>query len=177
MKTRKRRQDPDAEYNFWQPATDMMSALVYVLLLIIALLGLYLLSDYTGLEEPSSSSEEAASSGWHDDDYDGWHDGGADDDPGDGDGRYDQQIIQTGGGGGGGYDEDGVKAAVFAELIDEETERRIQEAGVRFELYRTDTAHLINGSLQTLNTYYPEKISYREYETTGEGTFYLPEKI
>lgn len=178
MKTRKRRQDPDAEYNFWQPATDMMSALVYVLLLIIALLGLYLLSDYTGLEEPSSSSEEAVSSGWHDDDYDGWHDGGADDDPGDGDGRYDQQIIQTGGGGGGGgYDEDGVKAAVFAELIDEETERRIQEAGVRFELYRTDTAHLINGSLQTLNTYYPEKISYREYETTGEGTFYLPEKI
>lgn len=178
MKTRKRRQDPDAEYNFWQPATDMMSALVYVLLLIIALLGLYLLSDYTGLEEPSSSSEEAASSGWHDDDYDGWHDGGADDDPGDGDGdgRYDQQIIQTGGGGGG-YDEDGVKAAVFAELIDEETERRIQEAGVRFELYRTDTDHLINGSLQTLNTYYPEKISYREYETTGEGTFYLPEKI
>lgn len=178
MKTRKRRQDPDAEYNFWQPATDMMSALVYVLLLIIALLGLYLLSDYTGLEEPSSSSEEAASSGWHDDDYDGWHDGGADDDPGDGDGdgRYDQQIIQTGGGGGG-YDEDGVKAAVFAELIDEDTERRIQEAGVRFELYRTDTAHLINGSLQTLNTYYPEKISYREYETTGEGTFYLPEKI
>lgn len=177
MKTRKRRQDPDAEYNFWQPATDMMSALVYVLLLIIALLGLYLLSDYAGLEEPSSSSEEAASSGWHDDDYDGWHDGGADDDPGDGDGRYDQQIIQTSGGGGGGYDEDGVKAAVFAELIDEETERRIQEAGVRFELYRTDTAHLINGSLQTLNTYYPEKISYREYETTGEGTFYLPEKI
>lgn len=178
MKTRKRRQDPDAEYNFWQPATDMMSALVYVLLLIIALLGLYLLSDYTGLEEPSSSSEEAASSGWHDDDYDGWHDGGADDDPGDGDGdgRYDQQIIQTGGGGGG-YDEDGVKAAVFAELIDGETERRIQEAGVRFELYRTDTAHLINGSLQTLNTYYPEKISYREYETTEEGTFYLPEKI
>lgn len=66
---------------------------------------------------------------------------------------------------------------MFAELIDEETERRIQEAGVRFELYRTDTAHLINGSLQTLNTYYPEKISYREYETTGEGTFYLPEKI
>lgn len=178
MKTRKRRQNPDAEYNFWQSATDMMSALVYVLLLIIALLGLYLLSNYTGLEEPSSSSEEAASSGWHDDDYDGWHNGGADDDPGDGDGdgRYDQQIIQTGGGGGG-YDEDGVKAAVFAELIDEETERRIQEAGVRFELYRTDTAHLINGSLQTLNTYYPEKISYREYETTGEGTFYLPEKI
>ena len=175
MKTRKRRQDPDAEYNFWQPATDMMSALVYVLLLIIALLGLYLLSDYTGLEEPSSSSEEAASSGWHDDDYDGWHDGGADDDPGDGDGRYDQQIIQTGGGGG--YGEDGIKTAVFVEVVDDETERRIPEAGVTFELYRTDTTHLQNGSLQTLNTYYPEKINYRDYETTEEGVFYLPEKI
>ena len=40
MKARKRRQDPDAEYNFWQPATDMMSALVFVLVLVIALLGL-----------------------------------------------------------------------------------------------------------------------------------------
>lgn len=68
MKARKRRQDPDAEYNFWQPATDMMSALVFVLVLVIALLGLYLLSDYTGYEEPSSSSEEAASSGWNNSD-------------------------------------------------------------------------------------------------------------
>ena len=53
MKTRKRRQDPDAEYNFWQPATDMMSALVYVLLLIIALLGLYPVS-YTHLTLPTT---------------------------------------------------------------------------------------------------------------------------
>ena len=73
MKARKRRQDPDAEYNFWQPATDMMSALVFVLVLVIALLGLYLLSDYTGYEEPSSSSEEAASSGWNNSDPGGWY--------------------------------------------------------------------------------------------------------
>ena len=33
------------------------------------------------------------------------------------------------------------------------------------------------GALQILNTYYPEKISYREYETTEEGVFYLLEKI
>ncbi len=180
MKARKRRQDPDAEYNFWQPATDMMSALVFVLVLVIALLGLYLLSDYTGYEEPSSSSEEAASSGWNNSDPGGWYyDGGTGDGDGDGtgdgNGQYDQQIIQTGGGGG--YGEDGIKTAVFVELIDDETERRIPEAGVRFELYRTDTTHLMNGSLQTLNTYYPEKINYREYETTEEGTFYLPEKI
>lgn len=138
----------------------MMSALVFVLVLVIALLGLYLLSDYTGYEEPSSSSEEAASSGWNNSDPGGWYyDGGTGDGDGDGtgdgNGQYDQQIIQTGGGGG--YGEDGIKTAVFVELIDDETERRIPEAGVRFELYRTDTTHLMNGSLQTLNTYYPEK--------------------
>ena len=180
MSTRKRRNEPENEYNFWQPATDMMSGLVFVLILIIALLGLYLLSDYTGYEEAPSSSEEAASSHVDDDDHGSWYhddlhgtgDGNSD---GSGDGKYDQQIIQSGGGGG--YGEDGIKTAVFVELIDDETERRIQEQGVRFELYRTDTTHLQNGTLQTLNTYYPEKINYREYETTEEGVFYLPEKI
>ena len=181
MSTRKRRNEPENEYNFWQPATDMMSGLVFVLILIIALLGLYLLSDYTGYEEAPSSSEQAASSqvddddgrgSWYHDDQHGTGDGNGD---GDGDGKYDQQIIQSGGGGG--YGEDGIKTAVFVELIDDETERRIQEQGVRFELYRTDTTHLQNGTLQTLNTYYPEKINYREYETTEEGVFYLPEKI
>ena len=179
MSTRKRRNEPENEYNFWQPATDMMSGLVFVLILIIALLGLYLLSDYTGYEEAPSSSEEAASSHVDDDDHGSWYhddlhgtgDGNGD---GSGDGKYDQQIIQSGGGG---YGEDGIKTAVFVELIDDETERRIQEQGVRFELYRTDTTHLQNGTLQTLNTYYPEKINYREYETTEEGVFYLPEKI
>ena len=154
----------------------MMSALVFVLVLIIALLGLYLLSDYTGYEEATSSSEEAASSEVNDDDGRGswYHDDQYGTGDGNGDGRYDQQVIQTGGGG---YGEDGIKTAVFVELIDDETEPRIQEQGVRFELYRTDTTHLQNGTLQTLNTYYPEKINYREYETTEEGVFYLPEKI
>ena len=174
---KKRRNEPESEYNFWQPATDMMSGLVFVLILIIALLGLYLLSDYTGYEEAPSSSEEAASSEVNDDDGRGswYHDDRHGTGDGNGDGKYDQQIIQTGGGGG--YGEDGIKTAVFVELIDDETERRIQEQGVRFELYRTDTTHLQNGTLQTLNTYYPEKINYREYETTEEGVFYLPEKI
>lgn len=174
---KKRRNEPENEYNFWQPATDMMSALAFVLILIIALLGLYLLSDYTGYEEATSSSEEAASSEANDDDGRGswYHDDQYGTGDGNGDGRYDKQIIQNGGGGG--YGEDGIKTAVFVELIDDETERRIQEQGVRFELYRTDTTHLQNGTLQTLNTYYPEKINYREYETTEEGVFYLPEKI
>ena len=49
MRPRKRR--GDSRYNFWQPATDMMSGLVFVLILVIALLGLYILSDYTGYLE------------------------------------------------------------------------------------------------------------------------------
>ena len=155
---KRHRQKPNEEYNFWQPATDMMSGLVFVLVLIIALLGLYLLSDYTGYEEASSVSSEGPSSsgtGWNNNDPGGWYyDGGIGDGDGDGNGQFDQQIIQTGGGGG--YGEDGIKTAVFVEVVDDETERRIPEAGVTFELYRTDTTHLQNGSLQTLNTYYPE---------------------
>ena len=176
---KRHRQKPNEEYNFWQPATDMMSGLVFVLVLIIALLGLYLLSDYTGYEEASSVSSEGPSSsgtGWNNNAPGGWYyDGGTGDGDGDGNGQFDQQIIQTGGGGG--YGEDGIKTAVFVEVVDDETERRIPEAGVTFELYRTDTTHLQNGRLQTLNTYYPEKINYRDYETTEEGVFYLPEKI
>ena len=83
---KRHRQKPNEEYNFWQPATDMMSGLVFVLVLIIALLGLYLLSDYTGYEEASSVSSEGPSSsgtGWNNNDPGGWYyDGGT----GDGDG-------------------------------------------------------------------------------------------
>ena len=37
---RRRRKDQNGEYNYWQPATDMMTGLVFVLMLIVALLGL-----------------------------------------------------------------------------------------------------------------------------------------
>ena len=119
MSTRKRRNEPENEYNFWQPATDMMSGLVFVLILIIALLGLYLLSDYTGYEEAPSSSEEAASSHVDDDDHGSWyhddlHGTGNGNGDGSGDGKYDQQIIQSGGGGG--YGEDGMTQQVPDEV-------------------------------------------------------------
>ena len=42
MKTKRKR--PNEELNFWQPATDMFSALVLILLLIILLLSLYLVN-------------------------------------------------------------------------------------------------------------------------------------
>lgn len=182
---KKRKQKQETEYSFWQPATDLMSSLAFILMLVIALLGLYILSDYTGYTEgyypaqETSAAEETTvqhegdgdGSWYHDDD----HGSGDGDGDGSGDGQYDEQIIQTGGGG---YSPDeGIKSAVFAELVDDETDRIIPEAGISFELYRTDTVNYQDGALQILNTYYPEKISYRDFETTEEGTFYLPEKI
>lgn len=181
---RRRRKDQNGEYNYWQPATDMMTGLVFVLMLIVALLGLYLLSDYTGykydetegVEETTAQETRPDDDGWSWKEYKG---NGDHEDVGDGAGDgggsgQEQPIIQTGGGG---YGDEGIKSAVFTELVDDETDRIIPDEGVRFELYRTDWG-LQNGmgALQILNTYYPEKISYREYETTEEGVFYLPEK-
>ena len=178
----KKNRQPASKFNFWQPATDMMSGLVFVLILVIALLCLYILHDYTGYEEYPASSYGASS--YYEDDWDGWDDdwgggwggwggGGGD---GDGDGDYDEEYIPTAGGGGM-YPDEGVKSAVYVELVDDETDRPIPEAGIRFELYRTDNTTLQEGTLQQLNTYYPEKITYREYATREDGTFYLPEKV
>ncbi len=55
---RRRRKDQNGEYNYWQPATDMMTGLVFVLMLIVALLGLYLLSDYTGYKYDETEGVE-----------------------------------------------------------------------------------------------------------------------
>lgn len=172
----KRNRQPASKFNFWQPATDMMSGLVFVLILVIALLCLYILHDYTGYEEYPSSSY-GASSYYEDDDWDSWDDdwggwGGGD---GDGDGEYDEEYIPTAGGGA--YPDEGIKSAVYVELVDDETDRPIPQEGICFELYRTDNTTLQEGSLQQLNTYYPEKITYREYATREDGTFYLPEKV
>lgn len=171
----------EGEFNFWQPATDMMTGLVFILMLIVALLCLYILGDYTGYQEESSSSVAS-----HIDDYEGWGWGwgwdwndytgyGNGNGNGYGTGRYDEQPIITAGGGGTG--EEGIKSAVYVELVDAETDRAIPEEGVTFELYRTDQTVLQNGSRQTLYTYYPEKISYDDFATTEDGTFYLPEKV
>ena len=59
----------------------------------------------------------------------------------------------------------------FVKQISEKITVLSQDAGVDFELYES------KGALQILNTYYPDKISYRKYETREDGTFYLPEKI
>lgn len=68
------------------------------------------------------------------------------------------------------------KAAVYATVVDAETGRAIRQEGITFELYEEQTAGA-GGSIRFLNTYYPVKTEYRDYSTTEEGVFYLPEKI
>lgn len=189
MKTKRKR--PSEELNFWQPATDMFSALVLILLLIILLLSLYLVN-IDDIDQPDSASPSSVSNsndgigavisrpdGGHQD-ADGDDGGGAGSTP-DGSsiadlpGGPDDNVAGGGGGGSGTGTGDGpdkgIKSAVFVVMVDAETERTIKEAGVQFELYGADN------SLQILNVYYPEKVSFRKYETTEAGTFYFPEKL
>ena len=195
MKPKKRR--PLDELNIWQPATDMFSALMLILLLVILLLALYLVyipeDERTGLNPDSgtgvsdgvgaviSRPDDTVAGGQLDDG--GGHDGGGYGSTPDGSSIADLPGGTTdhdGGGGGGGsgtgtgtgdWPDAGLKSAVFVVMVDAETDRTIKEQGVQFELYGADN------SLQILNVYYPEKISFRNYETTEAGTFYFPEKL
>ena len=193
MKMRRKRGFDDG-LNSWQPATDMFSGLVLILLLIILLLSLYLAHITEDNEiDPDPGSSVSVNS------YDGigavisrpettggnQNDGG-DDDGGEGDepegsseadlsgGTTDHDGGGTGNGSGTGTGvgpSRGMKSAVYVVMVDAETDRTIKEEGVQFELYGADN------SLQVLNVYYPDKVSFRSYETTEAGTFYLPEKL
>ena len=183
------KKEHNGDYNFWQPATDMMTGLVFVLMLIVAVLGLYILNAYTGYEDATVDkpyngttavkkyNDDQNTNQNNDDQNDDSHTSGGGsggDNQKDEEEQQEQQQIITSGGGGRGYGtgkDDGIKSAVFVELVDEETDQIIQDEGVDFELYES------KGALQILNTYYPDKISYRKYETREDGTFYLPEKI
>ena len=200
---KKKSKQPESELNYWQPASDMFSALLLILMLIILLLCLYL------VHIPDHDEVDP----WYGDDH-----GGAgvptptmtaqrDDDGGGGGGwspvpTFDIEPSPTptptptptvtptpdlpgsgggtGGGDGGGNgqgegpgdDPDlGRKSAVYVMLVDAETDRTVKEASVQFELYGDKHA------LQILNTYYPERVSFRFYETTEAGTYYFPEKL
>lgn len=194
------------EIDYWQSNTDLMSALVLVLLLIIMLLILYLMqipendqSDPQRGDSYNVDNEAGDNSG-----VSYYHPEGEGDDEGSGGGgqgegeedEEDEGESEGDGNGGGGsgtgigtdpeynYEyplptqsgEDWNKAAVFATVVDQETGRAIRVQGLTFELYEEQIKG-DGGALRFLNTYYPVKTEYRNYETTEEGVFYLPEKI
>lgn len=176
------------EVSYWQTIADALAALLMVVLLILMLLVLYIVrvpddelvdnfegDHYNGYLDPDAGAGDYGSR-----DYDSgqaryWEEG----DQEEGEGK--NRDVDGGGGGGGvptdpteetyGDGEGLDKAAVMVMVLDAETERTIKKAGIRFELY--DNREM----LQILNTYYPKKVEYRNFETTADGTFYLPEKL
>lgn len=159
--------------NYWQSTADMMSALLLILLLVVMLLLLYIIQiPEEELVDSYPGSYSTSAGSYEDDDWDGggaWGGGGG---GGDGDHEEEYEYPEPGGGGGGyGIGDGNGKTAVYVMVIDAETEATIKESGIRFELYTQD------GGLQLLNTYYPRRVEYREYQTTVEGVFFLPEKV
>ena len=164
----------NGEEGYWKSFTDIMAGLLLVILLILMLLLLYMSQMQT--EEHKYDYEfETRYDERDDDDADSRHDKDHD---------YDEPPADGGGGGEddpGESDNEGIyvdvghgKTAVFVTVVDEETKNVIKREGILFELYADRNA---SGGLCRLHTYYPEKIEYKQFKTTSEGTFYLPEKI
>lgn len=199
---KKKSKQPESELNYWQPASDMFSALLLILMLIILLLCLYLVhipdhdevDPWYGDDHGGAGVPTPTMTAQRDDDGGG---GGwspvptfdiipsptptptptptvtpTPDLPGSGGGSGGGDGGGNGQGEGPGDDPDlGRKSAVYVMLVDAETDRTVKEASVQFELYGDKHA------LQILNTYYPERVSFRFYETTEAGTYYFPEKL
>ena len=165
------------EINFWQSFTDILSAILLVIMLVSVLLILYLMQapeeQWTGYEQVTATPSPTFTPEFGDGDFD---DGGIWYTP-----TPEISVTPTvtvtptptptpfnpdGGGHGGGGDPYGDmgKAAVYAMIVDEETNRVIPKEGIVFELF--DLGHV----RQTLNTYYPERVWYHDFTTTEAGT-------
>lgn len=177
------------ENSYWQTIADALAALLLVVLLIMVLLVLYIVrvqpnenvdlyegDQFVGMTDPDPGAGDYGDHDYNSGEARYWKNG--DEEEGDGD-----DLDDDGGGGGsdggvGEFPEEGTdkgegsdKAAVYVMVMDAETQRTIKEAGIRFELY-TD-----RDALQLLNTYYPRKMEYRNFDTTADGVFFLPEKL
>lgn len=170
MKKRKKKEAQGID--FWQPTSDMMTAMFVMLLLIILLLMLYLMWVPDNQEIDPDKGDSYAQEEDNQDDRDDT--GNAEEEKEEKEQEDEREIVQNDAGGGkdgdGPKEDEGIKAAVYVKIVDEETNQLIPQKGVSFELYQKK-------KLLELNTYYPDKIAFQEFETTKQGVFYLPEKI
>lgn len=170
-----RKKAKSGEESYWKSFTDIMAGLLLVILLVLMLLLLYM----TQMNKEEHKYDYEYESSAVDEEDDKHHDA---------DELYDRPPEEGGGGGsGGGADDPGTtdnqgidndyghdKAAVFVTVVDEETGKVIKKQGILFNLYSNRTS---TGKPIVLNTYYPTKVAYKQFETTEEGSFFLPEKI
>lgn len=176
------------EISYWQSFTDILSAILLVVMLVMVLLILYLMQapeeQWTGYGDVTATPVMTPTPEFGDGDFDEGDDGG-------GGGWWHTPTPEVsptvtptptptptpfnpdggGWGGGGDHGEEEGKAAVYAMIVDGETNRVIPKAGIVFELFDSGNVR------QTLNTYYPERIWYVNFTTTELGNFYLPEKV
>lgn len=181
---RPKKKHNENEENFWISATDMMAGILTVVLLLL-LLFILLLNMSKNVDFTGNDDSNAADGGATPDHIEYARDNDDDDDD---DHEYYYDVSGGGSGGGGnneptqqptvstddGREEGRDKTAVFVTVVDADTGNTIKKSGIEFELYADKNGI---GGLQTLYTYYPNKIEYKKYETTNQGTFYLPEKI
>ena len=177
MKKFKTKHNDTEEY--WKSFTDIMAALLLIIVLIMALLFIYLTQLQSNDNYDGNGNHHWATVDSHTPTQSHYptmptnptypterrEDGG-----GHGETRVTEPPTEPPTEGG----EDIAKAAVYVTVVDEETGNAIKKAGITFELY-TDKDR--RSRMKKLNTYYPEKIEYSKYETTDNGTFFLPEKI
>lgn len=181
MKKHKRKYD---EVNYWESMADSMVGLLLFVLLILLLLIMYVVQipdddlgntyqQNTVVDDDGGNYDESDEDG---DTYNDDHDSGSDLDEGGGgtggagdtdDEKNKFEDPDPGAGNGEGSD----KAAVYVQVVDEETGVTIKKKGIEFELYGSGSA------LQVLSTYYPKKTDYKKYQTDESGVFYLPEKL
>ena len=169
----------NGEEDYWKSFTDIMAGLLLIVILLMALLFLYLTQMTPDPDVgPGTASADTPthpahatyhypsvpqhSTDYHDREEERNHGGGGSTTT-----TTMPQTIPTEGEG------EEAKAAVFITVVDEETGNAIKEEGITFELYKDIKRR---GGLKKLSTYYPEKIEYSNYETTENGTFFLPEK-
>ena len=182
---KKRNKRNVSEESYWKSATDIMAGVLLVIMLVLMLLLLYL----TQVEKEKADNKKSDYIGYGIDDLGDTYENSTEHNDHNYDGIYTDppHDYDDGGGGGGGEDDPGTenpvkinpddghdKTAVFVTVVDEETGNVIKKDGTLFELYADKNGA---GGLQTLHTYYPEKVEYKQYKTTQNGTFYLPEKI
>ena len=202
---RKPKKRTEEDLNYWQPTSDLMSGLVYILMLVIVLLGLYLMQipefdqpdpDLGDTYEGSLSPSPLTTDEWEDDDDERGGDGH---DEGGGLTPYPTYFDfspsptptitpnpRHGGPGGNGGGEGGGEGA--GDGPGEDPDMGLKSA-VYVMLVDAETELTVkeanvqfelygeNRSLQVLNVYYPERIAFRSYETTENGVFYFPEKL
>ena len=170
----------NGEEDYWKSFTDIMAGLLLIVILLMALLFLYLtqmtpdpdvgpgIASADTPTHPAHATYHYPSVPQHSTDY---HDREEERNHGGGGSTTTTTMPQTIPTEGEGEE---AKAAVFITVVDEETGNAIKEEGITFELYKDIKRR---GGLKKLSTYYPEKIEYSNYETTENGTFFLPEKI